>query len=131
MLMLLVLNAVGLLCGFGKAFILMYIIFGVTWAAFFYQYRKVTWKFYERMVEAESINTIIDVKFTNAVTVLFLMVMVYYLIYLKTGGLCVIVSALQCFGCQLAYTFVSYCNKNLMLLVGFMVELILAVVCVL
>lgn len=131
MLILFVLNAIGLICGFGNIPILMCIIFGVTWTAFFYQYRKISWKFYERMLEAESINTIIDLKFANALTVLFLMVMVYYLIYFKAGGLSVIASALQCFVFQLVYTFVSYCNKNLMLLIGFMVELILASVCVL
>lgn len=131
MLALLVLNAIGLICGFRNIAILMYIIFGITWTAFFCQYKKITWKFYERMTENESINVIVDVKLTNAVTVFLIMGMIYFLVYFKAGGLCVIASALQCFVFQLLYTFVSYCNKNVVMLIGFMVELVLAVVCVL
>ncbi len=130
MLVLLIVNAIGLLCGFGKLYSFMYIIFGVTWTAFFYRYRKLTWKLYERMVETESISTIVDVQFVNSVALVLVMVMIYDMIYLKTGGVCVIASAVQCFVFQVIDTFTMYCNKNLILLIGFMAELILAVVCI-
>lgn len=128
---LLILNAIGLICGFRNAAIVMYIIFGITWTAFFYEYSKITWKFYERFTENEDTNVIVNVKYANAISVICIMGMIYFLIYFEAGGLCVIVSALQCFIFQLIYTFGAYCNKNVMMLIGFMVELVFAVVCVL
>lgn len=84
---LLVLNAIGLACGFSNWTNIMYIVLGITWTGFFSEYSKITWKFYERLTENEDIDVVIDVRLTNTITVIFLMVMVYFLLYLKAGGL--------------------------------------------
>ena len=77
---LLVLNAIGLACGFSNWTNIMYIVLGITWTGFFSEYSKITWKFYERLTENEDIDVVIDVRLTNTITVIFLMVMVYFLL---------------------------------------------------
>ena len=125
MLLLLVMNAVGILCGFLHWTSIMYFILGIAWISFSREYSKITWKIYEKLIENEEIDVVIDVRLTNTITVIFLMVMVYFLLYLKAGELCVIVSAVQCFVFQLLYTYRAYSEKNMLLLVGSVIELVL------
>ena len=121
----LVMNAVGILCGFLHWTSIMYFILGIAWISFSREYSKITWKIYEKLIENEEIDVVIDVRLTNTITVIFLMVMVYFLLYLKAGELCVIVSAVQCFVFQLLYTYRAYSEKNMLLLVGSVIELVL------
>lgn len=130
MTIILVCNAIGILCGFFHWTNAMYIILGITWTGFFYEYSKITWKLYECLTENEDIDVAIDVRLTNNITVIFLMVMVYFLLYLKTGGLCVIVSAVQCFVFQLLYTYKAYSQKNIVMLVACVIELFFVLLCV-
>lgn len=127
---LLVLNAIGLACGFSNWTNIMYIVWGITWTGFFREYSKVTWKLYEQLTENEDIDVVIDVRLTNTITVIFLMVMVYFLLYLKAGGLCVVVSAVQCFVFQLLYTYRAYSEKNMIMLVVSGIELVLVLLCI-
>lgn len=127
---LLVLNAIGLACGFSNWTNIMYIVLGITWTGFFREYSKITWRFYERLTENEDIDVVIDVRLTNTITVIFLMVMVYFLLYLKAGGLCVVVSAVQCFVFQLLYTYRAYSEKNMIMLVVSGIELVLVLLCI-
>lgn len=128
MLILLILNLIGLICGFSNATALMYIIFGGTWIVFFFEYSKITWRFYKPLIENENTIIIVNVKYANAISVISTMGCIYFLLYFRTGGLCVIVSVLQCFLFQLVYTFREYCNKNVMMLMGFIMEFVFAVV---
>lgn len=125
---LLILNLIGLICGLSNATSLMYIIFGGTWTVFFYEYSKITWRFYKPLIENENTIVIANVKYANAISVISTMGCIYFLLYFRTGGLCVIVSVLQCFLFQLVYTFREYCNKNVMMLMGFIMEFVFAVV---
>lgn len=127
---LLVLNAIGLACGFSNWTNIMYIVWGITWTGFFREHSKITWRFYERLTENEDIDVVIDVRLTNTITVIFLMVMVYFLLYLKAGGLCVVVSAVQCFVFQLLYTYRAYSEKNMIMLVVSGIELVLVLLCI-
>lgn len=125
MLLLLVMNAVGILCGFLQWTSIMYFILGIAWISFSREYSKITWKIYEKLIENEEIDTVIDVRLTNILSVVFLMIMVYSLLYMNARELCAVLSILQYFGFQLLYTRKAYSEKNMLLLVGSVIELVL------
>ncbi|MCM1187309.1 MAG: hypothetical protein NC251_12355 [Lachnoclostridium sp.] len=121
--MVLILNAIGLLCGFFHQEIFMYILFGITWTAFFYDYEKLTWPFYEKMTRGESDIIVTNVRMMNLVTVIIVLVSVYSLMLIKMNKICVIMSMVQFMIMQGIKAYRQSTTKNIAILIGALVEL--------
>lgn len=121
---LLVINAIGLLCGFGGQEFFMYLLFGITWTIFFYVYERLTWPFYEKMIRGEPDSTVIDVKLMHLVTMVIVLSSIYILVCMKADKICVIMSVVQFMIMHGIKTYRQSTTKNIVILVGALVELV-------
>ncbi len=120
---LLVINAIGLLCGFWGQETFMYLLFGITWTAFFPVYENLTWPFYEKMTRGESDTTVIDVKMMHLVAMVIVMVSIYILAWFKFGKFCVLMSIIQFLIISGIKIYHQSNGKNLLILTGIFTEL--------
>lgn len=128
---LVMLNLIALVLGFLKQANLMYILCGIIWTAFFPRYAKATWFIYEGSVRGESPDSEINVWLMHEVTIIIVLIGIYYMIWFKAGGVCAVVATAQC----LVFQGINLCRqqsgKNVVLFVCLGFELLLTVICAL
>jgi len=128
MLVLAIINAVGLSCGFFINPTAAYVIFGIAFVAFFNTYAKGLWKLvYEPFLGGEAESALVDPRLMNIVSIIIFMAGVYFMVCFKAGGWCMAVSAAQTLIFQCVKLKKEFSEKQLTLLIVFILELVIAV----
>lgn len=118
-----IINALGLICGTVLNETVMYILFGISFMAFFHQYALISWKLiYEKESWLVGINSKMDMAVANEFVSFFVMAGAYLLIATKAGALCVVVSALQCVIFQLLHLTKGDSDKSIIVAILFVAE---------
>ena len=91
----LIVNALAILCGFMDIPVLMYVLFGFVWTAFFGIYEKLTWLLYEKVLRNQTNEIIMNLKIANIVQMIIIMILVYLAAYYKKPELCVVMPTIQ------------------------------------
>lgn len=123
----LIVNALAIICGFMNMPVLMYVLFGFVWTAFFGIYEKLTWVWYEKVLRNETDEVIVNVKIANIVTMIIVMVSVYILVYLKKPELCAVMPTIQMLAVHSVRLYKQRTNRNIVIFFGIVIELIFAI----
>lgn len=123
----LIVNALAIICGFMNMPVLMYVLFGFVWTAFFGIYEKLTWIWYEKVLRNETDEVIVNVKIANIVTMMIVMVSVYIVAYLKKTELCAVMPTIQMLTVHSVRLYKQRTNRNIVIFLGIVIELIFAI----
>lgn len=123
----LIVNALAIICGFMNMPVLMYVLFGFVWTAFFGIYEKLTWIWYEKVLRNETDEVIVNVKIANIVTMMIVMVSVYILAYFKKTELCAVMPTIQMLTVHSVRLYKQRTNRNIVIFLGIVIELIFAI----
>lgn len=119
-------NLLGLMLGWMRNETVMYVLFGVSFMAFFHKYALISWEvIYEHLMGEERRE---DTMIANEFTCFFVMACIYYGLFDKFGPLCIVVSALQCFIFQFISLIKRSSDKDRALTIVFMVEFLCTIV---
>lgn len=127
MIIVVILNAIALICGFARNLNLAYIVFGITWTAFFYVYEKITWKLYERILCNRSEAFMMNVRISHIAELIIIMAGIYVLMCKLLGKVSISISIAQIMILQSIKTFKTCTKKNILILVGIAIEFVISV----
>ena len=123
----LIVNALAIICGFINKPVLMYVLFGFVWTAFFGIYEKLTWIWYEKVLRNETNETLINVKIAHIVEMIIVMVSVYILAYVKKNELCAVMPTIQMLAVHSIRLYKQRTDRNIMIFAGIVIELIFCI----
>lgn len=122
-----IINALGLLSGAILHKTVMYILFGISFVAFSHKYAQLFWgPIYEKESQLVDTDGKVNMKIANEFVCFFCLAGIYYLLALKGGTLCVVVSALQCMVFLLMQIRKQESQKDIMVLISFVVEFLVS-----
>lgn len=123
----LIVNALAIICGFINMPVLMYVLFGFVWTAFFSIYEKLTWLWYEKVLRNETNEVLVNVKIAHIVELIIVMVSVYVLAYLKKTELCAVMPTIQMLAVHSIKLYKQRTNRNIIIFFCIVIELIFAI----
>ena len=122
---LVLLNMLGLFAGMGNNSIIMYVVYGISFAAFFHKYAVVSWNvIYEGRVE--EIGRM-DAKVANEFVCAFAMVCIFWMMVQKLGIWSIIVPIIQCIIFQIFKLIQNKDSQNIWIMISYVLELLLGV----
>lgn len=124
----LIVNALAILCGFMDIPVLMYILFGLVWTAFFGTYEKLTWLLYEKVLQNNTNEIIMNVKIVNIIEMISIMILVYLVAYYKKPKLCVVMPTIQMLIKHSIRLYKQQTDRNIIIFVGIVVEFIFSII---
>ena len=117
------LNVVGLLAEMGNNFIIMYVVYGISFVAFFHSYAVISWKLiYEGRVE--EIGRM-DAKVANEFVCAFAMVCIFWLMVQKLGIWSSIVPIIQCIIFHVIKLIQNRDTQDIWIMISYILELLL------
>lgn len=122
---LVILNGIGLLSGVIINNTVMYVIFAISFLAFFHKYAVVSWNMiYEDRVESSGI---MDAKVANEFVCFFVMACIFWEMVHKVGQWCAVVTIAQCIIFHIFKYLRNETNQNFEILICYVAELLLSV----